>query len=596
MIYKGTLYACICMMICLMLTGCGGGGGGSNTPELTPEQIAEISQAGQAITDKITGSSDPHSDATLEEAKAFAETQPVVEGATISDQSLIVKYRDTGFQVWMGNEPPDLPPADIEALYALTSRVISSATRSPVGTRKAVIINAFSEDPNRTERLAYFQEIMHILEAEGFQVLSLTERTATPSALRALKDYSVILHSGHGGRVEGYWSFNFPYAVMAGFWSNDYISDWRANRVVKMTSVDGRGDFYGTTGRFWEDTYSSGHFNHALFMNLACSSSKYEAYRQCLFDVGVAAYTGWSEPQGRAAFTAWRILATMADEKTLQQAVDAMPDWYKTDHATGYAESSFWYGPDNQRDITLGGIVQQGPQVIITTPADGETIVDRQCEVRGNIQPWSGSLRATVNVNGQSTALVPDSDGYFNQPVGLRAGPNLIRVSVIGTQETSSEVSVNGQFTSDILYTTLWWNQDLNDIDFHLSPVEGTAVGQTECYFGNKTTTWGAMLDVDDVDGYGPEHITARTLPSGKYLLYVYYYATHEQTNPSVVNVAVSANGSPSVIYSLPSMLNWGDRWNVCYISYPSGTIETINQFIPATRGAVCPYPAKPAS
>jgi hypothetical protein len=103
------------------------------------------------------------------------------------------------------------------------------------------------------------------------------------------------------------------------------------------------------------------------------------------------------------------------------------------------------------------------------------------------------------------------------------------------------------------------------------------------------------VLDVDDVNGYGPEHITARTLPDGKYLLFVHYWATHGQTNPTVVNVAVSANGAQSKIYSLPAMLTAEDRWNVCYISYPSGVVETIDEFIPATRGATSPYPAKTA-
>lgn len=585
----------VCLATVLLLTalfvisGCGGGGGGGggnggSSGSLTPEQLASINQVSQAITTKLRSATDPSSETVLNEAKDFARSQPNVEDATVSDGELVVKYKEAGFQVWTGEDPADTPPADIEELRALTRSIAARATqtRAPVGTKKAVIINTFSEDPNRAVRLAYFQEIKTILESEGFDVLVLTERTATPDVLRGLADRSLILHSGHGGGGQVQDSVTSPYFVMAGKWKDDYARDWQANRIVKLTSVDDRGDFFGTTGKFWREAYSSRRFNHALFMNLACSSSKYEDYRNCLFAAGVAAYTGWSEPQGKAVFSAWRILAMMADEKTLQQAVDSLPNWYLTD-----GESSLWYGPDNARDITLGGLVQQGPQIIITAPTDSETIIDRQCEVRGRIEPWSDTMQASVSVNGQSTAFEPNFDGYFDQPVGLRAGPNLIRVSVIGTQENSSEVSVNGQFSSDILYTTLWWKTNYNDLDLHLKPISGADGATAECYWSNKTPSWGAALDVDDRNGFGPEHITARSLPSGTYKLYVHYYDKHGQTDPVVVNVAVSTNGQPSKIFSLNTerrMTTVGDEWDVCTIEYPSGRIGSLDDFIPASR------------
>ncbi|MDD3293696.1 MAG: hypothetical protein PHG20_03315 [Geobacteraceae bacterium] len=92
---------------------------------------------------------------------------------------------------------------------------------------------------------------------------------------------------------------------------------------------------------------------------------------------------------------------------------------------------------------------------------------------------------------------------------------------------------------------------------------------------------------MDDIDGYGPEHITARTLPAGKYLLYVHYFDTHGQTSPTVVNVSVSTNGQQSEIFSLGGnrrMVAEGDIWNVCTIEFPSGKITSLNEFLPASK------------
>lgn len=607
------------LLMCL-LVGCGSGGGPASEPQpLSPQQITRIEQTSQGITQVVTSANGTETEA-LAQACQYAQTQPGVSKAVVDDGQLIVQYTEGGQEVWVGSRPLPTPPGDIEQLQALTRSIRAmgrSTTRTPVGSRNAVLINALYDDPGFSPCQTVFTNISDILSSTGFTVNMLNGAQATPDALRQLTDAAVIVFLGHGGKVnvingsgDSSWMTS-PYANQIGqSWEDgapsSYSADWLLNRVVKMNVPWGEGSaaernqhprsFVAVTGRFWHDAYKSRHFNRALFVNCACSGAKYPAFYQNLFDVGVAAYSGWTDEQGKAPYTAWRLIASLSSGRTLQEAVDRLPDEYKTDDA-----AAFWYGPQTESALTLGGTNPSGPTVIINAPFNGETIVDRQCEVRGQIDPWIAGMHATVQVNGQSTALPVATDGTFNQPVGLRAGSNHIRVSVIGSTEVSDEVFVTGEFNNDILYTTLWWNTDGNDIDLHLKPIAGADGATSECYFGNKNPWWGAALDVDDVDGFGPEHITARTLPAGTYLLYVHYYSTHGQTEPAGVNVAVSVNGNPSRIFTLRDnrrMTATGDVWNVCTIDFPSGNMQVLDEFTTASRlsrsNRALQFPAKP--
>lgn len=591
----------VTVLLGFTMLGCGGGGGGGDgAPDLSAEQRAQIEQTSQAVTDSLTGAAQPGSAAALEAARRLAAGRSNVESAEIIDGDLVVQYRNAGQEVWVQGNALPTPPADLAELQALTRSVLAQAVRpaANVGTRKAVLVNALAADPGFADAAQVFADMESVLEAVGFDVLMLAGADASPERLRQLADRSVIVYLGHGGNVK-WWegsgdaAWGWPYATQTGrLWDGQgSLSDWMLNRIVKMnvgwgrTSEErsrNRRSFYAVTGRFWEHAYSGSHFANALFINCACSGAKYEEFRRHLFDVGVGAYTGWTETQGIAPYTAWRMLALMASGRNLQQAYDALPSAYRTETSDGVT-ANLWIGPDSGKSITLGGTSPSHPEIVIWAPQMNETITGRECTVRGRIEPWSSGLSTTIAVNGQSSHLPVDWQGIFAQPVGLRSGTNLIRVSVIGASEHSAEVRVNGSFSSDVLYTALWWNTNDNDIDLHLVPVEGAGGWRDDCYFGHMTTSWGATLDVDDVNGFGPEHITARTILPGKYKLYVHYWSTHGQSSPTVVNVAVSTNGGQSRVFTLPAMRQAGDLWEVCYVTFPSGAIQVIDRFTPVS-------------
>jgi uncharacterized protein YfaP (DUF2135 family) len=305
-------------------------------------------------------------------------------------------------------------------------------------------------------------------------------------------------------------------------------------------------------------------------------------------EIGIAAYGGWSWYAAMGNATNERLIELMAGGKNLQEAYDALPLLYKRDTYTAFI-STFTISPYSDTSLNLGGVNSSHPEIRIDSPANGSSIHDRRSVVRGQITPNSGYAFANIIVNGQSEVLSIHADGSFEQAVGLRAGENVITVATRGAVEYQKSILVEGVFSSDILFTTLWWNTDLSDIDLHLVPVEGAGGARDDCFFAHMTSTWGATLDVDDINGFGPEHITARILPAGKYRLYVHYFDTHGQTSPTVVNISVSANGRQSEIFSLSGdrrMATQDDIWNVCTIEFPSGNINRIDEFRPASKAA----------
>jgi uncharacterized protein YfaP (DUF2135 family) len=581
----------------VLFAGCGGSGGGGGDVALTPDQKDQIEANSTAIGEQVAAI-DLSSDVDVAGVVTFAESLPSVEQAGGADGTLWVQYNGGGKEVFVGAAPTELLPPDIEELRALSVRVAHQAKRlkNAVGNRNAVIINALAEDKNFEVSLPLFAEIKTMLEDAGFDVQELNGPDATPDNMRQLSDCGLVLHYGHGGVTIG--GFAFPYAVMTGKVWNGLrdpecpLNDWLRDRVVKMTVphwTDREGttqsrSFFAVTGNFWRSAYSSNRFNSALFMNLACSGARYDAYRNGLYDAGVCAYTGWTDPTRKSAGSAWRMLALMLDGKTLQQAYDALPDWYKSDTPPDDPTANLWIGPNSGTDTTLGGTPATRPIIVIDAPFQDEHISGREVTVRGQITPRSAFSHATISVNGNSSALAVDGDGYYSQAVGLRAGDNTIAISAIGYSESTREVSVVGDFSADVLYTSLAWNTDLNDIDLHLQPIEGADGATDDCYFGNMNPSWGASLDVDDTWGFGPEHITARSLPAGTYLLYVHYWNTHGQTDPATVNVGVSVNGAATRMFTLPGFATVGDVWNVCTIEYPSGNIDALNDYYPAAQ------------
>jgi hypothetical protein len=74
------------------------------------------------------------------------------------------------------------------------------------------------------------------------------------------------------------------------------------------------------------------------------------------------------------------------------------------------------------------------------------------------------------------------------------------------------------------LLVTLEWEQDDTDVDLYVHEPDGEV-----SWWADKTTDTGGFLDLDDTNGYGPEHYTLEwdehTVECGAYEIRVHYYS-----------------------------------------------------------------------
>ena len=146
-----------------------------------------------------------------------------------------------------------------------------------------------------------------------------------------------------------------------------------------------------------------------------------------------------------------------------------------------------------------------------------------------------------------------DVTWVFSATFSINAGTNTISIEVYDLNDTlfarTEQWEVVGTVEPTSMVVTLWWNTNLTDIDLHVAEVEDdTAVAH--CYYGNMSAG-DMVLDYDDVDGYGPEHITVDNVTGTKtYEIRVYYFADHndsDTTTATTAYITASVNGETKI-------------------------------------------------
>ncbi len=186
----------------------------------------------------------------------------------------------------------------------------------------------------------------------------------------------------------------------------------------------------------------------------------------------------------------------------------------------------------------------------------------------------------------------PDS-GYF-EFVTNAAGQSTVQLDVaaVGTEPPPEEIG---------LTIKLYWDVDETDVDSHLVAPGGQFFDcATDCYFGNPSPDWGTQgdwiddpfLDIDDVDGYGPEHINISEPKPGVYTYMVHYWDdTFDDSSPAPSNATVEVYSYNQLIASFgPEHLASTNRtWDVLTIEWPSLSITTLNNvYTTSQTGGSC--------
>ncbi len=142
-----------------------------------------------------------------------------------------------------------------------------------------------------------------------------------------------------------------------------------------------------------------------------------------------------------------------------------------------------------------------------------------------------GSTAVLTDPNGERPAFVFESSGREQPGLDL-AGPYTVQLIVkdsfnVRSQPCFVEFEAIPQ---DALAIQLIWDHPTSDVDIHLLRTGDSSVYRDnglDCYYRNCRNPgldWGASLDIDDVNGYGPENISIDEPRLGDYVAGVNYY------------------------------------------------------------------------
>lgn len=201
------------------------------------------------------------------------------------------------------------------------------------------------------------------------------------------------------------------------------------------------------------------------------------------------------------------------------------------------------------------------PAAQVIFQKNGETSVTATTDSRGKVsipQPFGG-------IDDASVTLIIKKEGYSTL---ITKGP------ANGLTYALSPVMT----ALDGLRIVLSWGYSPQDLDSHIS-----YPGNHICYH-HKTGSL-ASLDVDDVNGYGPETITVERKAQGhKYVYAVHNYSDREEYNNTMLSAGSNAKvfvyiGNTLIkTYAVPKGNVAGNVWVVFMID-ENGTFVDINQF-----------------
>jgi uncharacterized protein YfaP (DUF2135 family) len=168
-------------------------------------------------------------------------------------------------------------------------------------------------------------------------------------------------------------------------------------------------------------------------------------------------------------------------------------------------------------DHSSNVVEREPPKVKIKAPRPGWTH-QRVVAVQGTVSDVR--LReAFVALNGVERPISV-RDGRFEVKLVVPPGEDTLEVSARNEAGAGHDsVSFYAAVPPTDVVVMLGWDTDGTDLDLHV-----TDPGGEECDFGNRRTAAGGALEVDDVDGYGPEIFAQPKALPGTYRVAVAAY------------------------------------------------------------------------
>ncbi len=219
-----------------------------------------------------------------------------------------------------------------------------------------------------------------------------------------------------------------------------------------------------------------------------------------------------------------------------------------------------------------------------TSARAGGTIANQAWTIIAAPPESSASL---ANASGETTRL------RFSSAAGNVNGVDVAGTFTIGLVVTDDLGGVSTQCSVTInsvpragLHVQLTWDRPDNDIDLHLARNGPTWCGAEDCYYGNCNPNafggqpnWGGgdknpVLDIDDLEGFGPENINIEDPADGRYTVGVGMY-----THDSDANVTVKIFVGGQLEFEGFQLMRRSDNWLPARVEIVSGvtTVVTLN-------------------
>lgn len=179
-------------------------------------------------------------------------------------------------------------------------------------------------------------------------------------------------------------------------------------------------------------------------------------------------------------------------------------------------------------------------------------------------------LNATQDVAYWQTDIAGDYQVALKvtNSLGLEGAPAFCTVSAI---------------PSELLHVELIWDTGNADLDLHLIETGGAWYNDPEdCNWCNPSPDWGTegvtdddpALDLDDIDGYGPENINIDDPQDGTYTVYAHYY---EDGGDDAVVATVKVYLYGALVDEMSKVLYRTEIWEVGQVNWPDGTFAELD-------------------
>ena len=185
------------------------------------------------------------------------------------------------------------------------------------------------------------------------------------------------------------------------------------------------------------------------------------------------------------------------------------------------------------------------PLSIQAATAKSGLVVEKEGETQ-----WLDTADAVSDEELEALPKQGDTQFVFQVTFSINAGPNTLRIEVYDLEDSlfarTADWELTGAITPTSVVITLFWDTDQTDIDLHVNEYDEDDVDLGHVYYSARNVA-DMVLDFDDTNGFGPEHVTVDDVVGTKrFVIRVYYYADHndsEQTTPTPVHVTAEVAG-----------------------------------------------------